>query len=111
MSTQRDFDAPGCTVVPSVAEAYAAAGDAAEVAIIGGSSIFEAALAEADTIYLTEVDADVPGDVFFPTFDRSQWSETELERHPADDRHAHPFRILRLDRRISATGDRVPGGG
>jgi dihydrofolate reductase len=102
VSSQRDFAAPGCTVVRSMEAAYAAAGDAREVAVIGGSSIFEAALPEADTIYLTEVDAEVPGDVFFPPFDRSQWSETELERHPADPRHAHPFRILRLERKAPA---------
>src|SRR4029078_1909839 len=34
------FEAPGCTVVRSMQEAYRAAGDADEVAIIGGSSIF-----------------------------------------------------------------------
>jgi dihydrofolate reductase len=50
-------------------------------------------------VYLTEVDADVEGDVFFPSFDRSRFRETELERHPADERHAFPFRILRLDRK------------
>ena len=92
------FRAPGCTVVRSMDEAYRAAGDAGEVAIIGGSAIFEAALPQADVIYLTEVDADVEGDVFFPPFDRSQWRETELERHAPDDRHAYPFRILKLER-------------
>ena len=96
---RQDFDAPGCTVAHSLDEAYRAAGDAAEVSIIGGSAIFAEALAKADTVYLTEVDADVEGDVFFPSFDRSRFRETELERHPADERHAYPFRILRLDRK------------
>jgi dihydrofolate reductase len=62
-------------------EAYRAAGDAPEVAIIGGSAIFAETLPDADTIYLTEVDAEVEGDVFFPPFDRSRFRETELERH------------------------------
>jgi len=96
---REDFAAPGCTVVHSMDEAYRAAGDAAEVSIIGGSAIFEAALPKADTVYLTEVDAEIEGDVFFPSFDRSRFRETELERHAADERHAYPFRILRLDRK------------
>ena len=80
-------------------EAYAAAGPAGEVAIIGGSAIFAEALPAADVIYLTEVDADVEGDVFFPPFDRSEWREVELERHAPDDRHAYAFRILKLERK------------
>jgi dihydrofolate reductase len=96
---RKDFGAPGCTVVHSMEEAYRAAGDAPEVAIIGGSAIFEEALPRADTVFLTEVDADVEGDVFFPSFDRNGFRETELERHAADERHAYPFRILRLDRK------------
>ena len=48
---------------------------------------------------ITEVDADVPGDTWFPEFDRSEWREREVSRHAADDRHAYPFRIVVLDRK------------
>ena len=99
VSTQRDFVAPGCTVVHSLEEAYRAAGDAPEVALIGGRAIFEAAMPDVDVIYLTEVDAEVEGDVFFPPFDRTRFRETELERHAADERHAYPFRIVKLERK------------
>ena len=98
VSANRGYQAPGCTVVHSMDEAYRAAGGADEVAIIGGSAIFEAALPTVDVIYLTEVDAEVEGDVFFPPFDRTAWRETELERHAPDERHAYPFRILKLER-------------
>lgn len=98
VSRNRDFAAPGCTVVGSLDEAWKAAGDAAEVSIIGGTSLFAEALPLADRIHLTEVEADVPGDTFFPEFDRGQWSEREVARHATDDRHAYPFRIVVLDR-------------
>jgi dihydrofolate reductase len=101
VTTQRDYEAPGCVVVHSMEEAYRAAGSAKEVSIIGGSTIFEAALPEADVIYLTEVNADVPGDAYFPLFDRSKWQETVLETHLPDDRHAYPFRILKLERKAA----------
>jgi len=108
----RGYEAPGCVVVHSMEEAYRAAGNAEEVAVIGGSAIFEAALPAADRIYLTEIDAEVEGDVLFPPFDRSGWRETELERHAPDTRHAYPFRILLLERNnVSGTVGRARGGG
>ena len=99
VSRNRDFAAAGCRVVPSIEDAWKAAGDADEVSVIGGTSIFDAALPRADVIHLTEVDADVEGDTWFPVFDRREWEEHEVLRHPADARHEHPFRIVRLERR------------
>jgi dihydrofolate reductase len=99
VTTQRAYDAPGCVVAHTLPDAYRAAGDAPEASIIGGSAIFREALPDADVIYLTDVEAQVEGDVFFPPFDRSQWSETVLEAHGVDERHAYPFRILKLERR------------
>jgi dihydrofolate reductase len=98
----RGFVAPGCTVVGSLDEAWRAAGDAGEVSIIGGTTLFEETLPMADVIHLTEVEADVQGDTFFPGFDRNQWQEKEVARHPADDRNAYPIRILELTRKRPA---------
>lgn len=99
VSRNKDFPAPGCRVVGSIDEAWRAAGDADEVSVIGGTSIFDAALARADVIHLTEVDAVVEGDTWFPAFDRREWQEHEVLRHGADARHEHPFRIVRLERK------------
>ena len=99
VSRNRGFEAPGATVVASLDEAWRAAGAASEVCVIGGTSLFAEALPVADRIHLTEVDAVVEGDTFFPEFDRSQWMEHEVERHAADERHAYPFRIVVLERR------------
>ena len=99
VSRNRSFQAPGCTVVPTLDAAWKAAGDAPEVSVIGGTSVFAEALPVADRIHLTEVEAEVEGDTFFPEFDRSQWTEREVMRQPADERHAYPFRIVVLERR------------
>ena len=93
------YDAPGCTVVRSLEEAWKAAGDAPEVSVIGGSAIFAETLPIADVIHLTEVEAEVQGDTYFPPFDRDEWLETEVARHGVDERHAYPMRILRLERK------------
>jgi len=93
------FAAPGCTVVNSLGDAWQAAGDAEEICVIGGTTIFEETLPLADVIHLTEVEAEVDGDTYFPAFDRGAWREIEIARHSADERNAYPVRILRLERR------------
>jgi len=99
VSRNRDYAAPGCMVVGSLDAAWKAAAAAGEACVIGGTSIFREALPVADVIHLTEVEADVPGDTFFPDFDRREWEETEIARHAADARNAYPIRILRLERK------------
>ena len=98
VTRDRAFEAPGCVVAHSLEEAWRAAGEADEVCVIGGTSLFAETLPVADVIHLTEVEADVEGDTYFPDFDRSAWRETEVARHAADARHAYPFRIVRLER-------------
>jgi len=69
---------------------------AEEVCVIGGAALFALALPKAKRIYLTEVDAEVEGDVYFPTFDESAWREVRREAYPAgaDDQFGFVFRVL-----------------
>ena len=50
--------------------------------VIGGSTIYEAAMPLATRIHLTEVHRNVEADTFFPAFDRSAWRE--VARRPAE---------------------------
>lgn len=74
-----DFSAPACRVVHSVEAALAAAGGTGEVFVIGGAEIYALALPLADRLQLTEVDAAIDGDAYFPDFDRSAWREVSRE--------------------------------
>jgi dihydrofolate reductase len=98
VSRQPGLAAPGAEVVHSLEEAWRAADGAEEACVIGGTMLFAETLPAADVIHLTQVEAEVEGDTWFPPFDRSQWVEREVARHPADERHAYPFRILELTR-------------
>lgn len=93
------FHADGVLVARSVDEALALAGDAAEVVVFGGSDVFRQFLPRADRLYVTEIDADIPGDRTFPEIEPREWREVEREEHPADDRNPHPYRFLTLERR------------
>jgi len=52
-----------------------------DVFIIGGASIFEQALPLADTLIITHVKKEYPGDTFFPEIDPTIWKETNREDH------------------------------
>jgi dihydrofolate reductase len=101
ISRQSNLVIPGCIVVASLTDAVKAAGDVVEVAVIGGAEIYRHALPLTNTIYLTQVHASVPGDVFFPALPallESQWRITHREDHVADERHAHAFSFITLER-------------
>ena len=98
MTRSSDFEAPGASVVDSVEAALDLLAGADDVMIIGGGAIYREFLEFADRIFLTEVDAEVEGDVRFPSLDASRWSEVFRDYHPADERHAHAFTLVQLDR-------------
>ena len=89
ISRNTELKIEGVHVVSSLDEAIAAAnGDAF---IIGGASIYAAALPLADELILTEIDMTYPGaDVFFPKFDPSLYtSRTIAEGEDGGVRYTH----------------------
>ena len=98
ITRQADFAADGCDVVQSTDTAIAAAGDVAEIMVIGGSQVYELFLPVAQRLYLTRVHADVDGDAFFPMVDESQWRPIGDEPHAADDRNEFDFSFRTYER-------------
>jgi dihydrofolate reductase len=78
---------------------HAAEDGAEEVCVIGGAALFALALPRAGRIYLSEVEAQVTGDVFFPPFDESGWNEVRREVHEAGPDDEFPFVFRMLERR------------
>ena len=80
ITRQAGFIADGATVVSSLDAAIAEVADAPAF-VIGGAEIYALALPQATCLELTEVAADVAGDVWFPDYDHSQWRETARTNH------------------------------
>ena len=76
-----NYKVEGALVAHSLQEAITLCADDPEVFVIGGAELFKDALERADTLYLTEIDAEYAGDVFFPTFDASAWREVAREQN------------------------------
>lgn len=85
LTRQSSLDAPGAEVVPRLSEALQRTADAERVFVIGGAEIYALALPLADELRLTEIDADLAGDVHFPRWNRAAFTETARESHVGAD--------------------------
>lgn len=75
------LQAAGADVVTSLPDALALLADAPRVMVIGGAQLYVAAMPLATELLLTEIDADLPGDVHFPAWDRSKFQLVESQPH------------------------------
>ena len=79
ISSDKNFDAPGATVVTDIESALKES-ETEEVFIIGGASIYKAYFPMSDKLYITEVEfEDKSADVYFPEIDLSQWKSEILD--------------------------------
>lgn len=99
LTRRSGFDAPGCDVVQSPAEALAAAGDADETMIIGGSQIYALFLPKASRLYLTRVHAKIDGDTHFPEIEANEWQLVASKAHQADDINQFAFEFTTYQRK------------
>ncbi len=93
-----EWRADGVETVKSPAEAVDATGTS-QLFVIGGADVFSAFWPLVRRVELTEVHADVEGDVRLAGFVRRQWREVAREDHLADERHDLPFSFVTLERR------------
>jgi len=95
------FIASGCLITHNVAEAVqlAEANGEEEVFIIGGGQIYEIALPHVDRIYLTEVDLEVKGDIFFPSIDLNNWNLIKETKNLADEKNEYDYTFKVLERK------------
>jgi len=81
VSRNPSFRAEGAEVTRSLEEALRCAAPAPRVHVIGGAELYALAVPIADTLELTEIDAEFPADAFFPAFDRSRFRLIAHEPH------------------------------
>ena len=96
------WQAEGVEVARTLAQAMTlgqlacAQADVDEAMVIGGEQIYRMTLPAADRLYLTEVQAEVEGDAFFPEFDAKDWQQVSEQLPEVTD--THPYRFIVLER-------------
>jgi dihydrofolate reductase len=91
------FQPDGCIVVDSIQNAMKATMPANDIMIIGGAEIYTQTLPIADRIYVTEVDAELEADKFFPSIDDSYWEEISRKHNSKDEKNEfnHDFVVYK----------------
>jgi len=93
------FMSSNCLVARSIPEAIHLAhqNGETEAFIIGGGQIYNQSIDLWDKLYLTEVDIEVEGDIYFPEIDMTQWELVSEERHTKDDKNDfdYNFKVLK----------------
>ena len=98
VTRQQDYVAQGAETASDLESAIALAGDVDEVMIVGGATLYAEALAMADRLYMTLVEADIDGDAHFPDFDLDAWQVIAESSVPADEKNRYDLRFLTLER-------------
>ncbi len=102
LSRDTELEIEGCSVVNSLEDAIKTAEEADntkdEIFITGGAHLYNKFLAEADTLYLTLIDAELEGDTFFPDYTKYNWQEKQRIENPADDKNPYALTFIKLER-------------
>ncbi|MEM9546319.1 MAG: dihydrofolate reductase [Bacteroidota bacterium] len=94
------FMATNCLIAHSINEALEMAYDngETEAMIIGGGTIYDQTKDLWDTLYLTEVDLNADGDVFFPEINPTDWNLISADRHEPDKKNEHSYTFKKYER-------------
>ena len=80
--------------VNSFEEAYKAAGNCERCFIMGGASVYRAAMPDMDRLFITHVHTTVPeADVFFPAIDPLVWRMESLSEMQYDEETGYYFQF------------------
>lgn len=87
------FACSNCLVANSIEEAllYAKKTDTEEAFIIGGGTIYTQSMDYWDKLYLTEIDLETDGDVFFPEINREEWLLVSEKCHTKDEQNPYNY--------------------
>lgn len=102
VSRQADYHAEGITVVGSLAAAIDACAGVERAFIIGGAEIYAQSLELADVLWITEVDAEVEGDAWFPPLPANRFTEVSRQHFDASEQNEFAFDVVEYRVRADA---------
>ncbi|MBN2367946.1 dihydrofolate reductase [Candidatus Woesearchaeota archaeon] len=90
---------PGCEVLNSIKEAVAAVKDEEEAFVIGGASIYKQFLKYADRLYVTRIDHEFEGNIYFPEVNWDEWKEISREKGVKDENNHYDYYFVVYERK------------
>lgn len=74
-----------------------------ELFVIGGGHIFQQMLPYADRLYVTEIDEEFDGDVYFPEINKEEWVESRREKGLKNEKNPYHYSFVQYDRKTKAS--------
>lgn len=107
VTRNQNFKTDGCVVAISIEDALRKAGDIEdeEIFIIGGGDIYKQTLSYADKIYMTIVESNTNGEVFFPEY-RDLFTEEVFREERFDKKTGLKYTWTDLERKESTAHPR-----
>jgi dihydrofolate reductase len=93
-----NFMQEGCIVFNSIEQAIENLKSRETIYIVGGAQIYNECISIADKLYITHLDLEIDGDVYFPEIDTNHWRLTNNERGLLDDKNLIPHRFCVYER-------------
>lgn len=84
--TRQNIEIPGVQIIHDLKDI---AHRQEEIMILGGAEIYNLCLPLAKKIILTEVDAELTADAYFPPFDKTQFQCVKEDYYPADEKNIY----------------------
>lgn len=97
--SRQPFEHEGVTWKDSLESAVNFVKDSEEIVLIGGGELFKQYLPKADKLYLTQIQAEIEGDTFFPELNWNEWKIEYDEYRQADENNVYDLRFLILVRK------------
>tara|TARA_B100000902_G_scaffold372741_1_gene400013 strand:+ start:233 stop:715 length:483 start_codon:yes stop_codon:yes gene_type:complete len=93
ISNNLELKIDNAVVVSSFDDAIKACDPTQDIFIIGGSKIYEIALAQSEYLILTLIDKEFKGDTYFPKFDKTNW-KLIIDERKYDDENKFSYSYL-----------------
>lgn len=97
--SRQPFEHEGVTWKDSLESAVDFVKDSEEIVLLGGGELFKQYLPKADKLYLTQIQAEIEGDTFFPELNWNEWKIEYDEYRQADENNVYDLRFLILVRK------------
>lgn len=67
--------------------------------VIGGATMYKLLMPYAKKMYITEIDKEFDGDVYFPEISLNEWNATEREKGPEDNENDFEYEYVTYERK------------
>lgn len=97
--SRHPFKHPDIIWQPSMEAALEYLKNYPEIMLIGGGQLFKQYINQADKIYLTEIQANIEGDTFFPKINKNDWKIISEQLRKKDEKNAYDCKFMIMEKR------------